>query len=56
MLGEFGLSVLSGIDMAIDLFTLQMTLATPQCIYVAKFFCEINISQQQILEFLKACF
>ena len=55
MLGEFGLSVLSGIDMAKDLFTLQMTLATPQCIYVAIFF-EINISQQQFLEFLKACF
>ena len=56
MLGEFGLSVLSGIDMAKDLFTLQITLATPQCIYVAKIFCKINISQQQILEFLKAYF
>ena len=56
MLGEFGLSVLSGIDMAKYLFTLQMTLPNPQCIYVANNFCEINISQQQILEFLKACF
>ena len=38
MLGEFGLSVLSGIDIAKDLFTLQMNLTTPQCIYVEKFF------------------
>ena len=36
MLIVFGLSVLSGIDMAFDLFMMQITLATPHCIYVAE--------------------